>query len=206
AKGEEEADAPLRLQAAQLLHQQVFLAYLTIAISLVGQLAFGTFQVAILTDITHIDPFVAVPIYLLIGGAGSVVGIWVGGKLADWSAAAAIVMVLIGQIVCFSIMLLAVHNAIAMAIMLFFSAAFGFGFSTPIQVRVLSGAKQAPRLAATLIATAYNIGIAGGAAVGAWLISIGFSYALLPATGIICSALALAAATTSIQLSRRGVA
>ena len=40
------------LQARQLLHQEVWMSYLTIAIIMVGQLAFGTFQVAILTNVT----------------------------------------------------------------------------------------------------------------------------------------------------------
>ncbi len=202
-KGEDEADAPLARQARQLLHQEVWLSYLTIAIIMVGQLAFGTFQVAILTDVTGIDPVVMVPIYLLIGGAGAVTGIWLGGKAADWNGGAAMLIVIVGQIVCFVALLFAVHNAIAIAVMLFLSSAFGFGFSTPIQVRILNGAKEAPRLAATLISTAYNVGIAAGAAAGAALLTAGVGYALLPAAGVVCSGLALVTALISLSLSRR---
>jgi DHA1 family inner membrane transport protein len=90
--------------------------------------------------------------------------------------------------------------------MLFLASAFGFGFSTPIQVRVLHGAREAPRLAATLVSSAYNVGIAGGAAVGAALLTAGVSYALLPVTGLVCSSIALGLATISITLSRRGIA
>jgi DHA1 family inner membrane transport protein len=204
-RGEHEADAPLRVQARQLLHQEVWLSYLTIASIMIGQLAFGTFQVAILTEVTRIDPLTMVPIYLLIGGAGAVVGIWLGGRAADWNDALAIVIVIVGQIVCFALLLLVASNAIAMAITLFLASAFGFGFSTPVQVRILHGARDAPRLAATLVSTAYNIGIAAGAAVGAALLTAGVGYALLPATGIVCSTLALGIAVTSLALSRRGV-
>lgn len=202
SKGEAEADAPLKKQAAQLLHQDVFLSYLAIAIIMVGQLAFGTFQVAILTEITGLDPITMVPIFLLIGGAGAVAGIWLGGRGADWNRDLTILIVCIGQIVCFGLLLLAVHNAVAMAIMLFLSSAFGFGFSTPIQVRILHGAREAPRLAATMVSTAYNIGIAIGAAVGAALLTAGIGYELLPATGIVCSGLALVVAAISIRLAR----
>ena len=90
--------------------------------------------------------------------------------------------------------------------MLFLSSAFGFGFSTPIQVRILNGAKEAPRLAATLVSTAYNIGIAAGAAVGAVLLTAGVSYALLPVTGIVTSGLALGTALLSLSLSRKAAA
>jgi DHA1 family inner membrane transport protein len=204
--GEEEADAPLAVQARQLLHQDVWLSYLTIAIIMVGQLAFGTFQVAILAEVTGLDPVTTVPIFLLFGGAGAVAGIWLGGKAADWNGALSIIIVITGQIACFIVLLFAVHNAVAMGVMLFLSSAFGFGFSTPIQVRVLNGAKEAPRLAATLVSTAYNIGIAAGAAVGAALLTAGIDYALLPVAGILCSTLGLGTAVISLQLSRKAAA
>ncbi len=201
-RGEAEADAPLRLQARQLRHQEVWLSYLAIAFIMVGQLAFGTFQVAILTDVTGLDLITTVPIFLLIGGAGAVIGIWLGGRLADWSASKAILIIITGQIACFALLLPAVHNSIAIAIMLFVSSAFGFGFSSPIQVRILHGARAAPRLASTFVSTAYNVGIAAGAFLGASLLNAGVSYALLPGAGIVFSSIALVIALISVNLSR----
>lgn len=198
-KGEAEADAPLALQARQLLHQEVFLTYLAIAVIMVGQLAFGTFQVAILTGVTGIATGL-VPYYLLAGGAGAVTGIWLGGKGADWNVDATIMVIVAGQVVCFSLLLLAVHHPLAMAVMLFLSSLFGFGFSTPVQLRILQGARAAPRLASTMVSTAYNVGIAAGAALGAILLSAGMDYALLPLTGVVCSALAGLVALVSIRL------
>ena len=204
-KGEEAADAKLKLQAQQLLHQEVWLSYLTIAILMVGQLAFGTFQVAILTDVTGIDLATMVPIFLLIGGAGAVTGIWIGGKGADWNPTATMLIIIAGQLVCFVLLLPAVHNAPAAAIMLFISSLFGFGFSTPMQVRILNAAKAAPRLAATLVSTAYNVGIAAGAFLGASLLNAGVDYALLPAAGIVSSVLAGGVALLSVRLARRPI-
>ena len=204
-KGEEAADAPLKLQAQQLLHQEVWLSYLTIAILMVGQLAFGTFQVAILTNVTGIDLATMVPIFLLIGGAGAVTGIWIGGKGADWNPNATMLIIIAGQLVCFVLLLPAVHNAPAAAIMLFISSLFGFGFSTPMQVRILNAAKAAPRLAATLVSTAYNVGIAAGAFLGAALLNAGVDYALLPAAGIVSSVLAGGVALLSVRLARRPI-
>lgn len=206
AKGEQEADAPLAVQAAQLRHHEVWLSYLTIAIIMVGQLAFGTFQVAILTNVTGLDLVSQVPFYLLAGGAGAVIGIWLGGKLADWRTGTAIIIITIGQVACFVLLLLTVRSPIGIAIMLFVSSAFGFGFSTPIQVRILHGARVAPRLAATLVSTAYNIGIAAGAFLGAALLNNGIDYALLPAAGVVCSALASIVAAISLRLDRREIA
>ena len=202
-KDEAEADAPLALQARQLLHQEVWASYLTIAIIMVGQLAFGTFQVAILTNITGLDPLTQVPLYLLIGGAGAVFGIWLGGKGADWNIGTSIMIIVVGQVICFALLLAAVHHPVFTAIMLFVSSAFGFGFSTPIQVRVLNGAIAAPRLASTLVSTAYNIGIAAGAFLGASLLNAGVGYELLPAAGIVTGVVAAIVAALSLRLARR---
>lgn len=196
-------DAPLRQQAAQLLHQEVYLSYLVIAIIMVGQICFATFQVAILTSVTGIDLVTTVPYFLLIGGAGAVTGIWLGGKLADWRSGPSLLGILLGQIVCFAGLLLVLPYPALTAPMLFVSSALGFGFSTPIQVRILNGAKAAPRLAATMISTAYNVGIAGGAFLGAVLLNAGVGYAMLPAAGVVSSALALIIAAISLRLSSR---
>jgi DHA1 family inner membrane transport protein len=198
-KGEQQADAPLALQARQLLHQEVFLTYLAIAVIMIGQLAFGTFQVAILTTVTGIADGL-VPYYLLAGGAGAVVGIWLGGKGADRNIDATIMVVVTGQVVSFLALLVAVRDPLWMGVMLFVSSLFGFGFSTPVQLRILQGARAAPRLASTMESTAYNVGIAAGAALGALLLNAGLDYALLPVTGIVSSALAGIIALISIRL------
>jgi DHA1 family inner membrane transport protein len=204
--GEKEADAPLALQARQLFRQEVFFSYVAIAVTMVGQLAFGTFQVAALINVTGIDPNAGVPIYLLIGGAGAVTGIWLGGKGADRDVGAAMMVVFVGQIACFALLLPALHHPIAAAAMLFFSSAFGFGFSTPVQLRVLNGAREAPRLASTMISTAYNVGIALGAFLGALLLTNGLDYGLLPLVGVGCSSVAGLIAFVSLRVERRRTA
>ncbi|MDR3476058.1 MAG: MFS transporter [Devosia sp.] len=202
-RGEQEADAPLALQARQLIRQEVLLSYVAVAITMVGQLAFGTFQVAILINVTGVDPIAGVPIYLLVGGAGAVTGIWLGGKGADRNIGATLLITFCGQIASFALLLPAIHNPFATVVMLFMSSAFGFGLSTPIQLRVLNGARAAPRLAATMVSTAYNIGIALGALLGATLLEGGLDYALLPLVGLVCGTLALGVAIVSIRLERR---
>ncbi|HVW93469.1 MAG TPA: MFS transporter [Devosia sp.] len=204
--GEHEADAPLALQARQLIRQEVLCSYIAIAITMIGQLAFGTFQVAILVNVTGIDPVAGVPLYLLLGGAGAVAGIWLGGKGADRDIGRTLQLVFCGQIACFVLLLPAVHHPLSAAAMLFFTSFFGFGFSTPVQLRILNGARAAPRLASTMVSTAYNIGIASGAALGAVLLAGGLDYALLPVVGVICSTIAAAIAFLSIRVERRAVA
>jgi DHA1 family inner membrane transport protein len=109
-------------------------------------------------------------------------------------------IIIAGQIVTFALLLVVVYNPIAVGFGLFLSAFFGFGFSTPVQLRILHGARAAPRLASTLVSTAYNIGIAAGAALGAILLNAGLTYAMLPLTGVVTSTLAGIVAIISIRL------
>ena len=153
-------------------HQQVWATYLMIIFVMIGALAFGTFQVPVLLEITGLDPAL-VPIYLLLGGAGAVAGIFIGGRLADWKLMPSLVVVFFLNAAGLCVTLLVMRDPVAMGVMMVINGAFGFIFSTPSQVRILKAASAAPNLASTLISTAYNIGIALGAVVGAVLLNLG---------------------------------
>ncbi len=175
--------------------------------SLVGQLAFGTFQVAILTEVTGLEPLVMVPIYLLIGGARRRDRHLARRARADWNDALAIMIVIVGQIVCFALLLFVSANAVAMAIALFLGSAFGFGFSTPIQVRILHGAREAlasPQRSCRLPT------MSASRPEPRWAppcSTAGAGYALLPADRHRHAARWRSAlAATSLTLSRRGIA
>ena len=197
-----ERSATLLAQARALRHQKVWLSYLTITFVMVGALAFGTYQVPILEQITGISPSI-VPIYLLIGGLGSVLGIYLGGRGTDWKPMPTLITVLLLQAFFYFTMLFAMHDQVWMTVNLLISSILGFAFSTPLQARVITAAHAAPNLASALISTAFNIGIAAGAATGAALISAGVSYADIPIVGVISSLLAAGTATISWLLERR---
>ena len=204
-KGEREPEAPLALQAAQLRHAPVWTSYLVIALVMVGSVSLGTFQVPLLIEITGIEP-ASVPLFLLLGGAGSVVGIFIGGRLADWRPLEALLGILLAQVASYLAVMVSATNPWAMGISLFFSAATILAFSTPTQVRILNAASVAPNLVSTFISTAYNIGIAGGALLGAVLLTTGMSYATMPVVGIACSSLAALVTLGSLWSKRRSLA
>jgi DHA1 family inner membrane transport protein len=156
-------------------------------------------------NVTGIAPEI-VPVYLLIGGLGSVLGIYLGGRGTDWKPMPTLIASLLLQALFFFTMLFAMHDKVWMTANLLITSILGFSFSTPLQARVIMAARAAPNLASSLISTAFNIGIAAGAATGAWLISIGVSYADIPAVGIVSSLCAAATASLSWWLERRGQA
>jgi DHA1 family inner membrane transport protein len=200
-KGQAEREAPLRIQAAQLRHPAVWTSYLIIAVVMVGSVSFGTFQVPLLIEVTRIEPGY-VPLFLLLGGVGSVVGIFIGGRLADWRPLESLLGILLAQVACYFALMVSAHHPIAMGISLFASAAATLAFSTPTQVRIFTAARAAPNLASTFVSTAYNIGIAAGALLGAVLLNTGTSYATIPLIGVASSAIA-ALITTACWLSER---
>jgi DHA1 family inner membrane transport protein len=197
-----ERHATFREQVRELRHQEVWLSYLTIALVMIGALAFGTFQVPIMLNVTRLSPDI-VPIYLLIGGLGSVLGIYLGGRGTDWKPMPTLLTVLLLQALFYFTMLFAMHDKVWMTVNLLGSSILGFAFSTPLQARVLTAAHSAPNLASSLISTAFNIGIAGGAFIGAMLLSSGVSYADIPAVGVVTSLLAAGTASLSWWLERR---
>ncbi|MDB5542646.1 MAG: hypothetical protein JWQ89_4373 [Devosia sp.] len=189
-------------QVRELRHQEVWLSYLTIGLVMVGALAFGTYQVPIMLNVTGL-PVDIIPIYLLIGGLGSVLGIYLGGRGTDWRPMPTLITVLLLQSLLYFTMLFAMHDKVWMTVNLLGSSVLGFAFSTPLQARVIHAAHAAPNLASSLISTAFNIGIAAGAFIGAMLLSSGVSYADIPAVGVVTSLLAAGTASLSWRLERR---
>jgi len=199
-----EARPSFRAQVAELRHQQVFLSFATIALVMVGNLAWGTYQTAAMIEVVGIDP-ANVWMYLLVGGVGAVIGIYLGGRGTDWKPMPTLITVLLAQSVFFFTMIFALHDQVWFTLNLLVSSILGFAFSTPLQARVIHAAARAPNLASSLISTAFNVGIAAGAATGAWLLSAGVSYADIPAVGVVFSLLAAGTAALSWWLERRSV-
>jgi DHA1 family inner membrane transport protein len=192
----------LRDQLRELRHQQVWLSYLTIALVMVGNLAWGTYQTATMIEVVGIAPE-NVWIYLLVGGFGAVLGIYAGGRGTDWKPMPTLVGVLLAQAFFFFTMIFALTDQVWFTVNLLVSSILGFAFSTPLQARVIHAAAKAPNLASSLISTAFNVGIAAGAALGAWLLNSGVSYADIPAVGVVFSLLAAGTAALSWRLERR---
>lgn len=200
---EDHRSATIRAQVAALRHQRVWMSYLAIGITMVGVLIFGTYQVPMLLKVTGIDAG-TVPLYQLLAGIGSVIGIYLGGRAADWRPMPATVAALVLQALLFlAIATFAMHDPLLMAASMFFGGAAGFAFSTPLQARIIHAAREAPDLAAALISTAFNIGIAGGAALGALLLEHGTRLEDLPLVGIGTALLAALVCGISWHLDRR---
>ena len=89
------------------------------------------------------------------------------------------------QVVVYLLMGLFVGSAGAMTALVLAWGMTSFAFGAPVQHRILNHTRDAPFLSASLITSAFNIAIAGGAWFGGALIDGGFGYAVLPWVGVV---------------------
>jgi MFS transporter, DHA1 family, inner membrane transport protein len=202
-KVEEEQAEPIawRSQIKILFRHQIALSYLALFLFLIGTLAFNTFQVPFLINMTGI-PEANTPPYLFAYGAGAIIGIILGGRLADWKLMPSMLGAALAYAAVSAATLLGMHSPIAMFVVMVLLGAIVYTFTVPPQTRIVHNSDGAPTLAATFIATAFNLGYALGAVVGALLLTGGFGYPSLPVVGIISGLAAAGVTLWSWRLDR----
>lgn len=180
----------------------VLLCYGMIILFMLGVFAFFAYLVPLLTEVSGV-PIQYVPWIQFGMGFAGIFGNLVGGRLADWKSTPT----MIGILALFTVFVLALSlvtaNAWATAAMLWAAWLVGFGFPAPAQGRILKETKDAPNFASTLVSTAFNLGIAAGAAIGGAAIAAGWGYATLPLIGAGSLVLALLATLGLAVLERR---
>jgi MFS transporter, DHA1 family, inner membrane transport protein len=80
-----------------------------------------------------------------------------------------------------------------------------FALVSPLQMRVVDEAIEAPNLAATLNQGAFNLGNASGAWFGGLAVSAGYAYRALPLLGAVMALLGLGLTVLSYGLERQRV-
>ncbi|MBI4049138.1 MAG: MFS transporter [Devosia nanyangense] len=172
----------------------ILLSFAIIIVAMIGQFAVFTYIAPYLITVTNV-PQDLVPWLLLLFGVGSTIGVLVGGRLADWKLMPSLIGMLLALTVVYAAMALSSYHAIAMGICILLWSGLSFGFGAPVQTRILRASADAPNLASPLIPTAFNLGIALGASIGAAALDHGWGYVSLAWIG---SAVSLAAAVIAV--------
>lgn len=180
---------------------QIVACLIIVALVMIGQYSLFTYITPLLTTVTGLETGV-VPWVLLLYGVGSTIGVFIGGRLADWKLMPSLIVILALQAVMFVTIYLVSPYPVLMAIATIVWGGVNFAFGSPVQSRVLAWAADAPNLASALIPTGFNIGIAIGAILGAGIIDSGLGYATLPLIGAVTSTLAALVAIGSSLLER----
>lgn len=182
--------------------EPVYSSLAIIIVQTIGQFALYTYIAPFLTDVAGV-PLDTVPWLLLLIGLGSTIGILGGGRLADWKLMPSLTLMLALQVVMYALMAAFAANAIVLSAVLLVWGAAVFGFAAPAQSRILSNTRDAPLLASSLIPSAFNVAIAGGAWLGGTLIDRGTPYTMLPWIGVVAAAVAMAISVASWMRERQ---
>jgi MFS transporter, DHA1 family, inner membrane transport protein len=181
---------------------QVVLAMLISVLASASLFSVFTYITPILESVTGVGPR-AVTWILLLFGVGLTVGNVAGGRLADWKLMPSLIGILgllVLVVASFSVTSRSLVPAVATILVWGFLA---FALVSPLQIRVVDEAVEAPNLAATLNQGGFNLGNASGAWFGGLAISHGFSYTTIPWVGAVLALAALLLTLLSAQLDRR---
>jgi DHA1 family inner membrane transport protein len=193
--------ANLAREFRALRRTQVLLAMLISTLSSVSLFCVFTYIAPLLETVTHISAH-GVSLVLLLVGVGLTAGNLLGGRLADWWLMPAI----LGAFAVLALVLLGLYAAIpfplAAVAALTLWGATSFALTSPLQMRVVDEAVEAPNLAATLNQGAFNLGNACGAWLGGLAISAGWSYRDLPLVSVAVTILAFGVTGFSMWLDR----
>ncbi|MCX4554490.1 MFS transporter (plasmid) [Streptomyces sp. NBC_01387] len=160
----------LASQAQHAFHPRV-LAMLGSEVLLMGsQFIAFTYLAAFLEDVTGIKGAM-VSVFLMIFGVFSAVGTFAGGRLADINASRTLLVgngvLIVGLLGLYFFRDSPPLVGVALALW----GIVGFGVTPALQLRVISLAGEGADLAATLGASAANVGVASGAAIGGWALT-----------------------------------
>jgi DHA1 family inner membrane transport protein len=192
----------LAQEARSLGNRQVILAMAISVLASASLFSVFTYIAPILLHVTRISPH-AVTLMLLLFGAGLTLGNYIGGRLGDWKllpSVIGILAVLVPTVAVFSYTSAWPSTA---AVTVFIWGILAFALVSPMQMRVVNEAAQAPNLAATINQGAFNLGNAAGAWIGEIVLTAGLPYAELPWIGAGLAALALALTVVSYSLDAR---
>jgi multidrug resistance protein len=171
---EQPAPSSFWSQIGLLANKRLALMYLLTAISFGGTFIVFTFLAPILTDITGVAES-TVGIALLLFGGATVVGNFTGGRLTDAiGTRRSMTVLLVGLIVSFSLIPVAIHNATAILAVIAVWGVFAFAIPPVMQAGVVMVAEEvAPGAIGTasgMNIAAFNLGISSGSFIGGRLL------------------------------------
>jgi DHA1 family inner membrane transport protein len=163
-----------------LARPQVWTSMLIVVVAAMAYFGVFAYIAPLFLDVAHIAPE-TLPVVLAVLGVASLGGILIGGRLADWRLMPSVAGIICAEVVVNLALPFLVRGPVTATAGLFVWTIVGVPLiATPLQTRILNGARDAPNLASTLISSAFNVGIASGAALGATALDYGVGFAELP--------------------------
>jgi len=182
--------------------QQVWTTLIVMLMLMMCQYVPFTYISPFLQEVTRLDA-ATIPWILLINGLGATLGVYLGGRLADWKLMPSLIALLVIQSVVAALLYLLSPWPLAMVILVPLWGCINFSIGTPLQTRILSWTADAPNLASSLIPAGFNLGIAIAAFVGGLIITSGLGYRALPLVGVASMLIAAVVAARSWSVEKQ---
>ncbi|MCG5212789.1 Cmx/CmrA family chloramphenicol efflux MFS transporter [Streptosporangium sp. KLBMP 9127] len=178
---------------------RLWVAYAGIALTQGALFCVFTYLAPLLTKVTGLTEG-WVPVMLVLFGAGSVIGITVGGRVADAHPFRTLYLGLAGLLVASGVLAVAAGSVAATVVLVFLLGLLGFGVNPALSSRAfyLAG-DRAPTLVGATTTSAFNIGNTVGPWLGGLTISAGFGF---PSVAWVGAAMVLAALGTVVLAAR----
>ncbi|AJY74383.1 MFS transporter [Paenibacillus beijingensis] len=159
----------LKDQVGLLTNGRIILAFLIPVLGIGAVFEIYTYITPLLSDVMHV-PQRYISWILLVYGLASIVSNWLGGKAAAGNAVSKMRFVLLAQAIVFALFSLTAPIPVLGLICLVLVAGVSYMLNAAAQLYLIDLANRyfpgAKDLAASLLPSAANIGIAGGAAIG----------------------------------------
>jgi DHA1 family inner membrane transport protein len=195
------SSASLLQEARSLGRAQVILAMLISVLASASLFSVFTYIAPILENVTRQSPH-QVTWALVVFGAGLTAGNLAGGRLGDWRLMPSVIGIFVLLIAVLAAFTVTDHAAWLALPTLFVWGALTFALVSPLQMRVMSEASDAPNLASTLNQGAFNLGNASGAMVGGLALADGVGYGSIPWLGAALAAGGLMLSVLSYAMDR----
>ncbi|MFF9915596.1 Cmx/CmrA family chloramphenicol efflux MFS transporter [Streptomyces sp. NPDC013457] len=192
----------IRAEFAAFCNPRVWVALATSMLTQAAIFCCFSYLSPLFTDVSGF-PEGAVPLLLIVFGAGCFVGSILGGKFADryllpnlYVGIGAMALVLV-------LLTLAAHNRISTVVTIAVFGVAAFSINPALQAQVMREAGDAPTLATTTNTSAFNVGNTIGPWIGGSVISAGLGYTAPAWAGALLAVAGLGAATVSGVLHHR---
>ncbi|WAT02621.1 MFS transporter [Rouxiella chamberiensis] len=163
-----------------------------------------TYITPILEMLTHASGEFVTAMLMLIG-VGFTLGNYISGKLVDRSVDGTLMLFFSLLAVSMFVLPFTATSHIGAAISMVLWGMMSFGLISPLQMRVMDAAHEAPGMASSVNIGAFNLGNALGAALGGGVLSSGLTFAWIPPAGAVLAVLGLILVAAS-RGSRRELA
>ena len=192
----------LREEVRSLAPRGLWIAYGTSVLTFSSMMATFSYLGAMLTDTTGL-PEAWVPAVLSLFGVGSLIGIAVGGRVADAHPFGTLAIGMTGVVLASAGIALGAANAVVVIALVPLLGGFGLATNPAVSVRVFANLGEVRTLAGAMVTSTINVGNALAPWLGGLVISAGFGYHSSAWVGAGMALVALGMVALGVHAERR---